>query len=199
MSGKRIDITSKEELEILFNKCLAYYDNDDDKYMALALLVSDRSKDPRNQVGAVIASASGELLVYGYNGATMGVSDDDFPWDSTGEKTGDIMHNKDYFVVHAEMNAIINYLKTNRNGTLKDATMYVTWCPCNNCAKVIAQTGIKRIIYHRMYSKPEQITPNLFIFEKAGIECVPYSPYYEITKEDQMFQRSCIKSKLLKK
>lgn len=199
MPGKRLDAISKEELDTLFNQVLEYYDNDDDKYMALALLVSDRSKDPNHQVGAVITSVSGKLLVYGYNGATCGMHDDDFPWNSEGEKTGDVMHNKDYFVVHAEANALLNYLKNGNwnSADLKDGIMYVTWYPCNNCAKLIAQTGIKKIIYHRMYSKPDEIKVNEFIFKKAGIECIPYSSH-NITKEAQIFQRNCIEEKVKK-
>ena len=74
----------------------------------------------------------------GYNGLPKGCSDDEFPW----ERTGEFLDTKYPYVVHAEPNAILN-----ATSDLTNATLYVTLFPCNECAKAIIQSGIKEVIY----------------------------------------------------
>ena len=106
-----------------------------DYFMKLAHLTSKRSKDPNTQVGAVIVGENNKIIGVGYNGLPRGCSDDEFSWE-TPEKYS--------YVVHAELNACIN---ANDFNSLKGATMYSTLFPCSECAKVIIQLGIKKIIY----------------------------------------------------
>ena len=80
--------------------------SEDEYYMGIAMLSGMRSKDPKTQVGACIVN-DGRIVSYGYNGAPPGWDDDDFPWDSVGEITGDVTQTKDNFVIHAEENAVI--------------------------------------------------------------------------------------------
>ncbi len=151
-------------------------------FMGNAILASARSKDPSNQVGACIVDDNHKILTSGYNGLTRGMSDDIFYWNSIGEKTGEIDKIKDYFVVHAERNAILNY-----RGNMKDiegTTLYVTWYPCVECTKEIIQIGIKKVVYLRMYSKPEKVKLSQMMFDAAGIEVVPYHLEKEFTKEE---------------
>lgn len=151
-------------------------------FMGNALLVSARSKDPSNQVGACIVNDNNKVLSVGYNGLTRGMDDDKFNWDSIGEKTGELDKVKDYFVVHAERNAVLNY-----RGNIKDlenATLYVTWYPCVECTKEIIQIGIKKVVYLRMYSKPEMVRLSQIMFEAAGVEVVPYNNEKDFSKED---------------
>ena len=146
----------------------------DEYFMANAIIVSARSKDPSHQVGACIVTDDNKVLSVGYNGLTNGMSDDEFYWNSIGEKTGELDKIKDYFVVHAERNAILNY-----RGSLSDfkgSTLYVTWFPCVECTKEIIQVGIKKIIYLRMYSKKELVSLSMKMLEKAGIEVVAFNP-----------------------
>ena len=103
-------------------------------FMGLALLSSQRSKDPGTQVGACIVSEENRILSMGYNGLPNGCSDDDFPWNSE----GDFLDKKNSYVCHAELNAILNAV-----GNVKGATLYVTFFPCNECAKAVIQSGIK--------------------------------------------------------
>ena len=70
--------------------------------MGVAILAAKRSKDPNTQVGACIVDKNNVILTTGYNGFPKGCSDDEFPWDREGERT------KYPFVVHAELNAILN-------------------------------------------------------------------------------------------
>ncbi|MGB4984713.1 MAG: dCMP deaminase family protein [Erysipelotrichaceae bacterium] len=110
----------------------------DEYFMALAFLSAKRSKDPSTQVGAVIVNKEHKVLSIGYNGMPIGCSDDDFPWGREGETN----ETKYPFVVHAELNAILNARKD-----LTDGIIYVSLFPCNECAKAIIQSGIKEIVY----------------------------------------------------
>ena len=109
----------------------------DEYFMGVAMLAARRSKDPSTQVGACIVSQDNIIISTGYNGMPKGCSDDDFPWDRTGEET------KYPYVVHAELNAILN-----ANGRdLRGSRLYVALFPCNECAKAIIQSGVKEVVY----------------------------------------------------
>lgn len=151
-------------------------------FMGNAILVSSRSKDPSNQVGACIVNDDNKILSVGYNGLTKGMDDDKFYWNSIGEQTGELNKVKDYFVVHAERNAILNYRGNIKD--LKDATLYVTWFPCVECTKEIIQVGIKKVVYLRMYSKPELVKLSKMMFEAADVEIVPYNKEIDFSKEE---------------
>ncbi len=109
--------------------------------MGVSLLAAKRSKDPNTQVGACIVDEGNIILSTGYNGFPYGCSDDSYPWERTGEDT------KYNYVVHAELNAILNA----RGKNLKGARLYVDLFPCNECAKAIIQSGIAEVVY--LYDK----------------------------------------------
>ena len=112
----------------------------DEYFMGIAMLAAKRSKDPSTQVGACIVSPDNIIISTGYNGMPKGCSDDDFPWQRTG---ADEIETKYPYVVHAELNAILN-----SNGRdLRGSRIYVALFPCNECAKAIIQSGIKEVIY----------------------------------------------------
>ena len=113
------------------------YINWDEYFMGIAMLAAKRSKDPSPQVGACIVSDDNIIISTGYNGMPKGCSDDEFPWDRTGEET------KYPYVVHAELNAILN--ASGRD--LRGSRIYVALFPCNECAKAIIQSGIKEVLY----------------------------------------------------
>ena len=113
------------------------YINWDEYFMGIAMLAARRSKDPNTQVGACIVSDDNIIISTGYNGMPKGCSDDVFPWERTGEET------KYPYVVHAELNAILN--ASGRD--LRGSRIYVALFPCNECAKAIIQSGIKEVIY----------------------------------------------------
>ena len=109
----------------------------DEYFMGIAMLAARRSKDPNTQVGACIVSEDNIIISTGYNGMPKGCSDDEFPWDREGEQT------KYPYVVHAELNAILN-----ANGRdLRGSRIYVALFPCNECAKAIIQSGVKEVLY----------------------------------------------------
>lgn len=111
----------------------------DEYFMGVAKLAGMRSKDPNSQVGACIVSEDNKILSMGYNGFPKNCADDEFPW----AREGDPYDTKYYYVVHSELNAILNY----RGGSLEGAKLYVSLFPCNECAKAIIQSGIKTIVY----------------------------------------------------
>ena len=113
------------------------YINWDEYFMGVALLAAQRSKDPNTQVGACIVDDQNRILSTGYNGFPYGCSDDVFPWDREGTDT------KYPYVVHAELNAILN----TRGKSLAGSRIYVALFPCNECAKAIIQAGIKEVVY----------------------------------------------------
>lgn len=112
----------------------------DEYFMGVASLSAMRSKDPNTQVGACIVNNDKRIVGIGYNGLPSGLSDDQFPWDNNDQN--DILNAKYAYVVHAEANAILN-ATTN----LKGATLYVTLFPCNECSKLIVQSGITELVY----------------------------------------------------
>ena len=109
----------------------------DEYFMGVAKLAARRSKDPNTQVGACIVSPENIIVSTGYNGMPKGCSDDEFSWEREGEDT------KYPYVVHAELNAILN--TNGRN--LRGSRLYVALFPCNECAKAIIQSGVKEVVY----------------------------------------------------
>lgn len=109
-------------------------------FMGVAILSAKRSKDPNTQVGACIVNEEKRIIGIGYNGFPHGCDDDLFPWSN--DQGQEELETKYPYVVHAEPNAILN-----SSASLKNATIYVTLFPCNECAKLIIQSGIKEIVY----------------------------------------------------
>lgn len=134
----------------------------DEYFMGIALLSAKRSKDPSTQVGAcIVDSNNNRILSVGYNGFPIGCSDDDFPW----EREGEPLCTKYPYVVHAELNAILN----NKGVTLEGSKIYTALFPCNECAKAIIQSGIKEVIYlSDKYAETDIVRASKKMFERAG-------------------------------
>jgi dCMP deaminase len=143
------------------------YLNWDEYFMGVAMLSAGRSKDPSTQVGACIVNSENRIMSVGYNGMPAGCSDDEFPWD----RSGDTLGTKYPFVCHAELNAILNF----RGGSLKGCKVYCTLFPCNECAKAIIQIGISEVVYlEDKYSKTDSVIASKMMFEAAGVKFTPY-------------------------
>ena len=112
----------------------------DEYFMGVAMLAARRSKDPSTHVGACIVDDDNRILSTGYNGFPAGCSDEEYPWAREGENANDTKYP---YVVHAELNAILN----NRGKNLTGARIYVALFPCNECAKAIIQSGIREVVY----------------------------------------------------
>ena len=136
----------------------------DEYFMAIAKLSAMRSKDPSTQVGACIVSDDNRILSIGYNGAPNGFDDERFPW----AREGNNLETKYPYVCHAEMNAILNYRGSKKD--LEHAKIYVDLFPCNECAKIIIQSGIKEVIYlSYKYANFENNIASLKLFDEWGV------------------------------
>ena len=134
-------------------------------FMAIAQLSAQRSKDPNTQVGACIVNRQKRIVGVGYNGFPTGCSDDTLPWG----REGDFLETKYPYVCHAEMNAITN---SSNKGDLDGASLYVSLFPCNECAKLIVQVGIKEVVYlSDKYHDDDVFVAARNIFEMAGVTC----------------------------
>ena len=139
----------------------------DEYFMGVAQLSGMRSKDPNTQVGSCIVSSDHKILSMGYNGLPKGCSDDEFPW----AREGDALETKYPFVVHSELNAILNF----RGGTLEGSTLYVSLFPCNECAKAIIQAGIRTVVYDSdKYADSEATVASKRMFDAAGVRYYQY-------------------------
>jgi dCMP deaminase len=133
----------------------------DEYFMGVADLSSKRSKDETSQVGACIVNEKNHIVGIGYNGFPIGCSDDELPW----EREGTFLQTKYAYVVHAEANAILN-----ANAKLDDSRIFVTLFPCNECAKLIIQSGIKEVIYlEDKYPDMDMTKASKKLFDMAGI------------------------------
>ena len=138
------------------------YINWDEYFMGVALLAAQRSKDPSTQVGACLVDEQNRILSTGYNGFPQGCSDDDFPWNRD-ESRGETKYQ---YVVHAELNAILN----TRGKSLQNSKLYVGLFPCNECAKAIIQAGVKEVVYlSDKYHGTPSMTASRKMLESAGV------------------------------
>ena len=147
----------------------------DEYFMGVALLAAKRSKDPNTQVGACIVDQNNVILTTGYNGFPQGCSDDEFPWNREGEIT------KYPFVVHAELNAILNA----SGKSLRGSKLYVDLFPCNECAKATIQSGVSEIVYlSDKYADTPGIKASKMMLTAAGVKLRKFEPEIEEIKLD---------------
>ena len=140
----------------------------DEYFMGLAHLSALRSKDPNTQVGACVVDEEKKVVSIGYNGMPRGCKDENMPW----EREGGFLTTKYAYVVHAELNAILNSPRS-----VKNCTLYVSLFPCNECAKAIIQSGIKKVVYESdKYNGTDGNIASKKMLNDAGIELVqlPY-------------------------
>ena len=149
----------------------------DEYFMGVAMLSGMRSKDPHSQVGACIVSEDNKILSMGYNGFPKGCSDDVFPWGREGEP----LDTKYLYVTHSELNAILNSTQD-----LHGCSIYVSLFPCNECAKAIIQSGIRRIVYESdKYADTDGVIASKKMLQAAGVELVqlPYQITLSVEKK----------------
>jgi dCMP deaminase len=128
-------------------------DKIDSLYLRMAKVWSENSHCNRNKVGCLIVKDR-QIISDGYNGTPSGFSNE----------CEDCNNNTLPTVLHAEANAITKIAKSTNSA--EGSTLYVTLSPCFDCAKLIIQAGIKRIVYSETYRN----TDSFKLFEEAGIE-----------------------------
>lgn len=141
--------------------------NKDTFYMEFAKLAASKSKDPTTKVGSCLVKDK-KVLSIGYNGAPRNFPDCVVP--EVSDSSLPLKEQKNTYMVHSEINAILNY-----GGSLNDlrgAVLYVTVSPCHECAKVIAQVGISKVIYLEEYHRTEMWNMSKYILKLCGVEYV---------------------------
>lgn len=121
-------------------------------FMGVALLAAARSKDARKRNGACIASADNKILGVGYNGLPRGCDDNDPSY--WADVDDDPLRSRHSYIVHAEVNAILNCVVLPLTGS----TIYATQFPCPRCVQSIIQVGIRRVVY--LEQKSHQVAQN---------------------------------------
>ena len=129
--------------------------NLDNRYLMMAQIWAENSYCHRRQVGALVVKDKA-IISDGYNGTISG-------FDNVCEDNGGITYP---YVLHAEANAITKLARSNHNS--EGGTLYVTASPCIECAKLIIQAGIKRVVYAEKY----RLEDGLDLLRKVGVEVV---------------------------
>jgi len=125
----------------------------DSSYIKMAFVWANNSYCERRKVGALLVKDR-MIISDGYNGTPSGFEN----------VCEDENNNTKSYVLHAEANAITKVAKSHNSS--QGSTLYVTDSPCIECAKLIIQSGIERVVYSRKY----RITDGLDLLERAGIE-----------------------------
>ncbi len=131
----------------------------DRRYMRMAFIWSENSYCQRRKVGALLVKDK-MIISDGYNGTPSG-------FENICEDENNI--TKPY-VLHAEANAITKVARSNNSSN--DATLYVTSSPCIECAKLIIQAGIKRVVYSDAY----RLSDGIDLLRRADVELVSVEP-----------------------
>ena len=127
----------------------------DKRYLRMATIWAENSYCQRRKVGAIIVKNQ-MIFSDGYNGTPAGF--ENICEDETGTTKS--------YVLHAEANAITKVARSNNSSN--GATLYVTASPCVECAKLIIQAGIKRVVFNELY----RITDGIDLLKRAQIECI---------------------------
>merc|ERR1719334_2408634 len=140
-------------------------------FLSVAMLSAMRSKDPSTQVGACIVNAEKRIVGIGYNGFPRGCGDDELPWARHSEQGANA--TKYPYVCHAEMNSILN----KNSASCVGCTIYVVLFPCNDCAKLVIQSGIKRIVFiSDKYKETDTVKASKRMLDMAGVEYTQHTP-----------------------
>ena len=129
------------------------------RYLRMARIWAENSYCQRRKVGALVVKDK-MIISDGYNGTPSG-------FENECEDENNVTHP---YVLHAEANAITKLARSSNNSD--GATLYVTASPCIECAKLIIQSGIKRVIYAEKY----RLTDGIDLLERANIEVKYLNP-----------------------
>jgi dCMP deaminase len=127
----------------------------DERYLRMARIWAENSYCVRRKVGALVVK-DGMIISDGYNGTPCG-------FENVCEDDNNV--SKPY-VLHAEANAITKLARSSNNSD--GATIYITASPCIECAKLIIQSGIRRVVYGEQY----RLSDGIDLLKRAGIEVV---------------------------
>ena len=137
--------------------------NLDIRYLRMARIWAENSYCERRKVGALVVKNQ-MIISDGYNGTPSG-------FENICEDENNVTKT---YVLHAEANAITKIARSSNSSS--GATMYITASPCIECAKLIIQAGIKRVVYSEKY----RLEDGIDLLKRAGIETIYLNPEKEI-------------------
>ncbi len=135
----------------------------DEYFMLQAMIAAFKSKDPATKVGSVFVDKNNHQITMGYNGFVAGIDESKVPWGK--DKSAPLEFQKYGYVVHSEANAILHATRS-----LEGSRAYVTLFPCNECAKLIAASKVKEVIF--LSDKHHETESNRIakkIFDLSGV------------------------------
>lgn len=138
----------------------------DQYYIDVAHVTSTMSRDEKVKVGCIIVN-NGQIVSEGYNGTVTGMDN------CTRDCNGVTLRS----VVHSEANALMKLAKS--GGSSNGATIYCTHSPCYDCAKLILQAGIKRVVYSEIYC-----TDSLAFMKERGLTLVCIKPSNRVSQPE---------------
>lgn len=131
----------------------------DDYFIQISKTVASKSKDPSTKIGAVIVDENHRPISFGYNGLPQGADES--------RLTLTERPLKYHYVIHAEMNAILFAKKD-----LTNCILYCEYAPCDNCLKHIIQTGIKKIVYEKLFVNSVFTDTQRTMSDKVSLEAL---------------------------
>ncbi|MEZ3576205.1 MAG: dCMP deaminase family protein [Muribaculaceae bacterium] len=127
----------------------------DRRYLRMAFIWAENSYCQRRKVGALLVKDK-MIISDGYNGTPAG-------FENVCEDENGVTRP---YVLHAEANAISKVARSNNSS--EDSTLYITASPCLECAKLIIQAGIRRVVFNDLY----RLSDGIDLLRRAGVECV---------------------------
>lgn len=127
----------------------------DRRYLRMAFIWAENSYCQRRKVGALLVKDK-MIISDGYNGTPAG-------FENVCEDANGVTRP---YVLHAEANAISKVARSNNSS--EDSTLYITASPCLECAKLIIQAGIRRVVFNDLY----RLSDGIDLLRRAGVECV---------------------------
>ena len=131
----------------------------DEYFIHISKAVASKSKDPSTKIGAVIVDENHRPISFGYNGLPQGAKEEFLTLTERPLKY--------HYVIHAEMNAIL-FAKRDLSG----CTLYCEYAPCDACLKHIIQTGIKTVIYEKLFVNSVNSDREKTMTDKASLEAL---------------------------
>jgi dCMP deaminase len=144
----------------------------DEYFMLQAMIAAFKSKDPATKVGSVFVDKNNHQITMGYNGFVAGIDESKVSWGK--DKNAPLEFQKYGYVVHSEANAILH-----AGRSLEGARVYVTLFPCNECAKLIASSKVKEVIFlsdKHQESESNRIAKKIFDLSGVGYRAISFRP-----------------------
>ncbi len=140
----------------------------DGRYLRMARIWAENSYCRRRKVGALVVKNK-MIISDGYNGTPSG-------FENVCEDENNVTKS---YVLHAEANAITKLARSHNNS--EGATLYVTASPCIECAKLIIQSGIRRVVYGETY----RLDDGIRLLQRAGIEVILLDEKQQTEQQDE--------------